>query len=967
MIRPGLRSGVKTAERVPMPDGYPQTARQKLSLNQDWRFHLGELPGEPFAVEYDDSKWDSVNVPHTLKLTSLGLDGCQDDKTQPTFQRDFGWYRRTLDLESPGERKVFLEFEGAHQVTDLWVNGRHIGQHAIGGYTPFHFDITDSVHAGKNLIALKVDNRKNPHTPPDPGPFDFIKFSGLYRDVYLVLADPLHVTFPWESLGAGITVTTPSVDPLNGNATIDVKTQVRNDSNEARQCRVLTRVIDAQGTVVLRMESTETISPGNNHTFDHCGGITEDLHLWSCEDPYLYRVNTVVYSGDQAVDCVENPLGVRKVEINRHDGVLLNGKPIKLQGVNRHQHFPYIGDAVPDALHFKDALQLKKAGFNIVRLAHYPHDDAFLDACDRLGLLAYEEAPTWIMMGDAKWFDNLESALRRAIRNHRNHPSIIMWGGGINHRGAVERLHFAAKQEDPTRWTASNNSAWTGSQDSGVCDIYANMDYGNMEEFDGAEPLFAMESGVQMLPIIASYKGDPLKIGYAAWTAHAYYTFHQFDPDPGVDPGEDRTRLGMMDVFRKPKDDYEWYEVELAKEPALRIMDDWKPGIKELRIYSNCDEIELIVNGKSLGRRKVVREGELAHLNNPPFAWPVERFEPGEVVAKGYRGGKPVAEDRARTPEAPHHIELVVDMAQRQFTADGSDIVVAYARVMDANGTLVRDGRHAVKFTVDGPAGIVGDGTEIGANPIRSLNGVASALVRAGKSPGKIVLRAEADGMSAAEATFESISWQADRTAADAKPIFDPKKTRIDLGGSGQLLQFDWTAWNGADDTPTSLALAAWGNAELRLSSGSKDGRSLWLGEMNIIGRNGFAFGDGICVIDPDGMILEIRGLPAGRYALKTSHHAPRANTNEMDPNKERLKTLKVTDIPPATVLSVSVNGAAGIEVSVTTGKKLPKAGPGQAHVDFESDGADPVLVRFRSADGKRGIWLNAIELSERP
>jgi beta-galactosidase len=195
-------------------------------------YHLGDVPGAQYQ-NYDCSTWETVCVPHTLKLTSLALDKCEDDKTQATFHRDIAWYRRTIEVsKNPG--KVFLEFEGAHQVTDAWVNGRHVGQHAIGGYTPFHFDITEHVSAGKNTVALRLDNRRRDDTPPDPGPFDYIKFSGLYRDVYLVETAPLYVTFPWEDFYAGVFVTTPTVDPLNGNATVSVRTTVRNEYAQQR-------------------------------------------------------------------------------------------------------------------------------------------------------------------------------------------------------------------------------------------------------------------------------------------------------------------------------------------------------------------------------------------------------------------------------------------------------------------------------------------------------------------------------------------------------------------------------------------------------------------------------------------------------------------------------------------------------------------------------------------------------------
>jgi len=335
-----------------LPHGYPKTSRQKININSNWKFHLNDPQGVPWLVDYDDSDWKTVHVPHTLKLTSLNLDDCQDDKTQATFHRDVGWYRKHLQIDTDPDKMIFLEFEGAHQVTDVWVNGKYVGQHAIGGYTPFHFDITDFVHSGNdNVVTLKVDNRKNPDVPPDPGPFDYIKFSGLYRDVYLVQTDRLYIPFPWEKREAGVRITTPTVKP--GFATIDVKTTVRNLYDTPRLCSILTRVINADGIVVLKMNSTAEIPPDADYTFSQVNGLDEDVHLWSCSDPYLYRVNTLVLDGDKPVDCIENPLGLRKFELREGEGFFLNGEPLMLIGTNRHQHYAYIGDAMTNSLHWK--------------------------------------------------------------------------------------------------------------------------------------------------------------------------------------------------------------------------------------------------------------------------------------------------------------------------------------------------------------------------------------------------------------------------------------------------------------------------------------------------------------------------------------------------------------------------------------------------------------------------------------
>ncbi len=940
-----------------LPHGYPETERVKRSVNMGWQYHLGDLSGAG-AADYDDSAWETIHLPHTLKLTDQVLDGCKDGKTQPTFHREIAWYRRTI-VVSENPEKVFLEFEGAHQVTDAWVNGKHVDRHAIGGYTPFHFDITDYAKPGKNVVAIRLDNRRREDTPPDPGPFDYVKFSGLYRDVYLVETNSLHVTFPWEDFYAGVFVTTPTVDPLNMNASVAVRTTVRNEQDTARDCTLLTRVIDHEGNVVLRLSDKVKIAPNADYTFNQCGGIEENLRLWSCEDPYLYRVNTLIYDGARPVDCIENPLGIRSIELNKHDGFLLNGKPVKMVGLNRHQHYGYIGDALPNSLHFKDMWQFKQMGYNTVRTAHYPQDNALLDACDKLGILVYEEPPTWISIGNDAWFDNLEKAARRMVRNHRNHPSVVIWGAGINHRGTVPRLHYAVKQEDPTRWTASNNSEWTGWQNSWVCDLFTNMDYSGIKDWSGKEYLFGME-GKTYPRSVSKYKSNPLRIGITGWTAHAYYTFH------GNRGGY--MRSGRMDGFRTPpyfRGNKGWLFTEMTSDPVVILGDAWKEGIEKLRVYSNCQEVEIRVNDKVLARQGPVDNPRLAHLNSPGFEFEIKNYQPGELTVYGLIDGKVKASDRTRTPEKPVALQLHLDMEDRQLVADGSDIVMAYARVVDKNGTYIHDTKEEIRFSVHGPASIVGDKVLPKANPMRpTRHGSAPALVRAGTQAGTIVVRAEAPGLKAAEAKVTSVPFIADQITAAAQPIYDLRKVRVDLGEKGQLVQFGWIPWYGENNVDAVIDLPDLDGFTATLHAGSDKGITRWLGEMNVKGFQGFAMGEGVCVIDPEGLMLEFSGLPKGRYRLTTYHHAPRSNTNSMDPNRERLKKLKIHEIPTAKKLLVTVDGDRQ-SVTLTSGTRLPDSGPGKAVVHFSVHDKKPVIVNIKDSEADNGIWFNAFELQQ--
>jgi beta-galactosidase len=226
--------------------------RTRTNFNVGWKFNLGTPGGTPQEAGFNDSSWETVSVPHTLKLTSLDLDGSTDDNHQKTFHRYVGWYRKHFRVNAGA--KVFLEFEGSHEVTDVWVNGKHAGKHTISGYTPFDFDITGEVNrSGDNVVAIRVDNTLNADVPPDGGTRDYILFGGLYRDVYLVTTDKVHVTFPWDDTYAGVFVTTPTVKAEN--ATISVRTTVRNEYDITKPVTSMIRT--CQGKTELPLHSKE--------------------------------------------------------------------------------------------------------------------------------------------------------------------------------------------------------------------------------------------------------------------------------------------------------------------------------------------------------------------------------------------------------------------------------------------------------------------------------------------------------------------------------------------------------------------------------------------------------------------------------------------------------------------------------------------------------------------------------------
>ncbi len=943
-------------------NGYEAVSRKKTCINTGWQFYLGNPDADFYKSDTDDTAWETISVPHTLELASLTLNMCDDDKTQPTFQRDAGWYRKNLKVTADKSRKIFLEFEGAHQATTCWINGQKAGHFAISGYTPFHFDISNYVNYGsENQITLLVDNRRSDVLPPDPGPFDYVKFSGLYRDVYLVEKSPVHITFNWEKRKAGINITTPVVDPICKNAVIDVKTVVRNTTSAEQECCVVNRVIDHRGVTVLKMKDEAIITPGTDYEFAQIGAMEDDVRFWDINNPYLYRVNTQVLHNEKVIDEVENNLGLRKFRLDNELGFMLNDKPIEIIGFNRHQHHAYIGDALPNSLHYKDMLQFKEMGLNMVRTAHYPQDDALIEACDKLGILVYEEAPTWIdMPKNNLWWENLKESTRRMVRNHRNHPSIVIWGGGLNHRGYIPEVITAVKQEDPTRLTASQGSRWTGWQASGLSDINANMLYGPFH-WDRSEVMFAME-GHAGPATVAEHKRDPKMGGILSWTAHAYHTFHPTH-DKYQNP-IDRTRGGAMTIFRQPKSNEKeilWYPSEMKDEPYLHIDNDWKPETKKLTIYSNADEIKLYINGTFYQTIKPSTDQQFEGLNHPPFYVNVSNFKAGELRAVAYKDGKTFAEKTIKTPQEAVALQWRVDDAGRCFKADGADIMVAYAQIVDENSTIIKDYEGNVKFTINGEGSIIGEGIDIGANPKYVEMGEAAVLIRASTNAGEIKITAECEGLEPATTTLKTKT--ANYNLSEHKPFYDFESLRVDLGAPDQLVQFGWYEWSNPDNENANTTLPVLGGIDAVIKTNSSEGVLRWLGEMNVMGKYGFAYGEGVIGIDKEGFTLKFANLPKGTYRLRSWHHAPSTNTDHMDTNVNKLKSLKIPSLPYAEEIEISV-GSEKVTLATTNGKSMHEKNPAVSEIIFEANGTSIDII-YKDVKGEKGVWLNAFELSE--
>ncbi len=336
-----------------------------------------------------------------------------------------GWYRRELPINKTlSGKRLFLYFEGANQVADVYVNGVKAGSH-VGGYSAFSFDITHLVNANEsNILSVRIDNSFSEDIPPLTADFNF--YGGIYRDVWLIATNDLHFTTT-DHASSGVRISTPDI--TNGSGMVAIEGTIVNASSRSHNAEIVSTVFDAANRNVAEAVSRIEVKAGRETKFSVSGLSVRSPKLWSPDSPYLYSVRNTIRKSGRTIDEVTQPLGFRWFKFDGEKGFELNGKPLKLRGTNRHQDHAGLGNAVSDLLHIRDMELIKEAGFNFVRLAHYPQDPSILEAADRLGLFIWEETPIVNYITRSKEFsENSATMVREMIRQHRNHPSVLMWG-----------------------------------------------------------------------------------------------------------------------------------------------------------------------------------------------------------------------------------------------------------------------------------------------------------------------------------------------------------------------------------------------------------------------------------------------------------------------------------------------------------------------------------------------------------
>ena len=797
--------------------------RRTVSLDRGWKFAFGNAadPAKdfgcgteyfnyltkansihntgPYGMKFDDSGWEPVDVPHDFVVRLPFSAEASHSHGYKTVgwkypETSVGWYRRTFRLDSLDRGKhVAITFDGIFRDSRVWVNGFYCGGEP-SGYLSQTYDITDYANfGGENVVCVRADATLEEGW--------FYEGGGIYRHVWLTTTSPLHIAHD------GISISTTFRKGYS-RALLNVRTDLFNASHDTVRGSVRYSVLDAEGRQI-----AATTDEGNptrrlrflpmqtrRSAFQYIIPI-DNPQLWSPDTPYLYTLVAEVIVGGKTVDNKAVRFGVRDVVFDKDCGLLLNGKPLKIKGVNMHQDHAGVGAAIPDALQAYRIRRLKQLGCNAYRSSHNPMSPAMLDVCDSLGMLVIDETRL------AGINANETSALRRMIERDRNHPSVILWSAGNEEWGIEwdkkgERIAATMRDYchlyDPSRpmtfATSGGPTVEVPVDVAGYNYIMQNpIDehrrnypdrrcYGSEETTGcGTRGVYFPDAEGRWMPALNRvmdqrdstfnqiergwrfYAERPWAAGCFFWTGFDY----RGEPNPMKFPATG-SQFGILDYCGFAKDEAEYLRAWWTDDTVLHILPHWNLAGHEgekvsVWAYSNCDEVELFCNGKSLGRQTMPRYGHLE--------WTAV-YRPGRLKAVGYKAGRRVCQTVVATAGAPAQIRAAAD--RTLLAADGADVAVVDITLHDRRGTLVPDANVPLTLSVEGNACILGVGN---GNPamqaaeqpaerqakvfsVETFNGCAQVILKTTDQPGDITLTVAADGCRTATVTMKSRTGQ---------------------------------------------------------------------------------------------------------------------------------------------------------------------------------------------------------------
>lgn len=829
--------------------------RQTLNFDPDWKFIKSD-PAGASNVDFNAAGWSTVSLPHTYNdvdtFDDFSLPGHRGEQNQWGGRT---WYRKTFSLpKSDQGKKVFIEFQAARQVAEVYLNGHFLGV-CKNGFVPFGFDLTPWLRwDAPNVLAVMCDNRfmkdppvaesslnpqlseisakvnqqvpedvdqlqadqipwNNPHWHPAHG--------GLYRNVYLHVTDPLHISLPLYSFLQTAGPYVYATDISTNAATIHLEVPVENGRSSSEKIEVTAQVLDRDGKPVLTLNQTGEVAAGAKAQLNLSGALNQP-QLWEPDYPYLYHVAISLRTGGETVDTDTEPLGIRAVRWDAKTGFWINGHRLKLHGWGQRttDEWPGLGAAQPDWLHYYTLALMKQAGANWIRWGHCAASEPVIAAGDQLGLMA--EQPGVDGESDtvgAAWKVRIE-AWRDMIIYFRNHPSILIWEGG-NQKvtlAHVKELRGTVDEYDPHggRAYSQRRADKTDAQFMDVCigteggreipslpviegeydreesprrvwDDYSPPNYGYPEARGKSD--YVLTSEQYAVNEVSQYV---LKLGEANHCGGANWIFS--DSTSGGRDGAEVTRAsGEVDGARLPKEAYYVCQTMWRNDPQIHIIGHWNytnGTVKTVYVTSNCGDVELFVNGKSLGHGK----------NSFHFLFTFDdvAWQPGEIKAVGYKSGQAVVSETKHTVGPPVALKLTPIVGPDGLQANGSDIALFDAEAVDAHGERCPTFQQRVDFDISGP-GVWRGGYNSGKahstnNKFLDLEcGINRVAVRSMDEPGAITVTVHGAGLKPASATVISRAFPTtDGYALEMPPLpAPPALTKPDFSDSETLIATD--------------------------------------------------------------------------------------------------------------------------------------------------------------------------------
>lgn len=746
------------------------------TYNDDWQFFRSDNALELVNAQ-QQTQWETVKLPHTPKIEPLVVND--------QFQGD-AWYKKNITVDAGWKGKqVYLKFEAAMNVAEVWLNGTKLTTH-VGGYLPFTVRLNEQLNwDGANELLVRLDNRDNPTTGPKPlKDLDFNTYGGLYRDVILQVENDLHISdavAAGKAASGGIFVRYPQVS--SEQATISVQTHVQNHGAADKQYRVEQQLLEDGKVVLAQSSDLHTVNAASDSE-STVQMVLKNPKLWSPKAPNLYQLLTRVYQGDTLVDEQRTRIGIREFKWVDNQ-LFINGEKTFLRGVNRHQEYPYVGYATSAAADYRDAVKIKSAGFDYVRLSHYPHSPAFMAAADELGLVLLDSILGWQYFSEDPAFQaQIQQTCRDLIRRDRNHASVMAWECSLNESWMTEPFIDSLTSIIRAEYPGALSAGW---QEYGY-DIYLQARQHRLEHYTpptkpyvvseyGDWEYYAMNAGLNQTAWADLLQADRssrqllsdgekrlLQQAFNLQEAHndnfntpafadGYWVM--FDYNRGYAP--DLESSGVMSIDRLPKYSYYFYQSQrdpgeassrFASGPMVFIASEWTAASsRPVKVFSNAEAVELWLNGKLVGKQLAAANKNAVNSNNlkhPPFSFALDSFAAGELKAIAYIGGKAVAEHKVVTPGAPAKIKLTLDTSGKAPQTGVKDVVFVYAQLLDNNNNPVPANNILLTFDLKG------DGKLVSPVSVNTSGGYATALVEIGESLNRLSISVSGDKLVSA-------------------------------------------------------------------------------------------------------------------------------------------------------------------------------------------------------------------------